>query len=391
MGLFPSEAECSCQPLSSSAERALLQGLSAEADAVGTEWIETHFSEILLDWYAHFGRKLPWRETTDPYAIWVSEIILQQTRIAQGTAYYRRFLETYPTVEVLAAASEDDVLRLWQGLGYYSRARNLHAAARQIVVGGTFPKTYEAIRALKGVGDYTAAAIASFAFGLPHAAIDGNAYRVLSRVFGLDAPIDTGAGKRLFASLSARLLPTERAADYNQAMMDFGSLQCVPTSPSCGLCPYGSVCVAHAYGHVADYPRKTHRVKVRRRYFTYLAVLTPEGYLLRRRGAGDIWQGLYEFPLIETDRPLTRAALLHHSFVAAALPDASGVACQPLRKGVKHVLTHQVLYVDFYLLHLSRSSAWAADYLAVPPVRLEQYAMPKLLCDVLPLLAGTSH
>lgn len=388
MGATSLEEEAPHSSSPSDAGQYLQQGLNAAADAAGADWVERRFSTLLLDWYARHGRKLPWRDTTDPYRIWVSEIILQQTRIAQGTAYYHRFLEAFPTVTALAAAEEDDVLRLWQGLGYYSRARNLHAAARQVTAAGTFPRTYEAIQSLKGVGDYTAAAIASFAFGLPHAAIDGNAYRVLSRIFGLDAPIDTGAGKRCFAELSARLLPPDRAADYNQAMMDFGSLQCVPTSPDCDACPFSAVCVAHAQNRIADYPQKTHRVKVRHRYFTYIAVLTPEGYLLHRRGAGDIWQGLYEFPLIESERALTISMLLQHPLIASVCPNASKCDCRLLRKGVKHVLTHQVLHADFYELCLPLVPEALSDYQLVSPDLLDEYAMPKLLCDVLPLLTG---
>ena len=191
------------------------------------------FTTALLQWYENHGRDLPWRHTTDPYPIWLSEVILQQTRIAQGTAYWERFMKQFPIVESLAAASEDEVLRLWQGLGYYSRARNLHAAAKQIVATGGFPNNYEEIRRLKGVGDYTAAAIASFAFGLPHAAIDGNAYRVLARYYGIETPINTTTAKEEFAALAQQLLPKGRAADFNQAMMDFGATLCTPSSPQC--------------------------------------------------------------------------------------------------------------------------------------------------------------
>ncbi|MBQ2165193.1 MAG: A/G-specific adenine glycosylase, partial [Bacteroidaceae bacterium] len=194
------------------------------------------FTPDLLRWYAENRRELPWRDTTDPYLIWLSEVILQQTRIQQGWAYWERFVERWHTVEELAAASEDEVLRLWQGLGYYSRARNLHAAAKQIVQMGGFPRTYEGIRSLKGVGDYTAAAIASFAFGLPHAVVDGNVYRVLARHFGIDTPINTTEGKKLFTALANELLPADQPAAFNQAMMDFGAIQCTPQSPRCVLC-----------------------------------------------------------------------------------------------------------------------------------------------------------
>ena len=207
----------------------------------------THpFSRALLDWYAEHGRELPWRETADPYRIWISEIILQQTRVAQGYDYYLRFVERFPTVETLAAATEDEVLHRWEGLGYYSRARNLHAAAQQIVALGAFPRDYAGVRALKGVGDYTAAAICSFSYGLPTAVVDGNVYRVLARYFAIDTPIDVAAGKKEFAQLAASLLVPERAADYNQAIMDFGSVPCTPRAPRCLVCPLVESCAARS-------------------------------------------------------------------------------------------------------------------------------------------------
>ena len=235
----------------------------------------THpFSQTLLDWYATHGRELPWRETTDPYRIWISEIILQQTRVAQGYDYYLRFVERFPTVEVLAAATEDEVLHRWEGLGYYSRARNLHAAAQQIVAQGGFPRDYAGVRALKGVGDYTAAAICSFAYGLPTAVVDGNVYRVLARYFAIDTPIDVAAGKKEFAQLADSLMVPERAADYNQAIMDFGAVQCTPRAPRCLICPLVETCAARQTGQVEDYPVKSKKVAVTlfhlhsaRRYF----------------------------------------------------------------------------------------------------------------------------
>lgn len=215
-----------------------------------------HFAHTILTWYDSHRRELPWRNISDAYRIWVSEIILQQTRVAQGYDYYLRFIDAFPTVEALAEAPEDQVLLLWQGLGYYSRARNLHAAARQIVEQGGFPTDYPGVRALKGVGDYTAAAICSFAYDLPCAVVDGNVYRVLSRYFGIDTPIDTGKGKKYFAALAAELLPSQQTADYNQGLMDFGALQCVPSSPRCENCPLADSCVALASGQVDQLPIK---------------------------------------------------------------------------------------------------------------------------------------
>ena len=214
------------------------------------------FTTTLLDWFALNGRDLPWRHTTNPYAIWLSEIILQQTRIQQGMDYWLRFMQRWPKVEDLAKATEDEVLREWQGLGYYSRARNLHTAAQQIVAQGSFPTTLEGIKQLKGVGDYTAAAIGSIAFGLPAAVVDGNVYRVLARHYGIDTPINTTRGKHLFTELAQSLLPADRPAEFNQAMMDFGAIQCTPSSPKCVVCPLQETCEALRMGRVEELPIK---------------------------------------------------------------------------------------------------------------------------------------
>lgn len=241
------------------------------------------FSAVIIHWFRENGRDLPWRETKDPYAIWLSEIILQQTRIAQGWEYWERFMKTYPKVEDLAAASEDDVLKLWQGLGYYSRARNLHTAARQIVELGHFPDTLEGIKALKGVGDYTAAAIGSFAFDIPAAVVDGNVYRVLSRYFGIDTPINSTQGKKEFAALAQSLLPASSAqqlsdtalspvAAYNQGMMDFGAIQCTPQSPKCLVCPLAEICEALRTGRVEELPVKNKTLKVKTRHLSYIYI-----------------------------------------------------------------------------------------------------------------------
>ena len=234
------------------------------------------FSQRLLNWYDEFGRELPWRNTRDPYRLWISEIILQQTRVAQGYDYYLRFIERFPTVEILAAASQDEVMRQWEGLGYYSRARNLHTAAQQIVEQGGFPTDYEGVRNLKGVGDYTAAAICSFAYDIPTAVVDGNVYRVLSRVFGIDTPIDSTAGKKEFGALAQELMVSQRAADYNQAIMDFGALQCTPRSPQCLLCPMNEDCAALAEGTVESLPLKAKKIAISHRYFVYIWLLEGE-------------------------------------------------------------------------------------------------------------------
>ena len=268
------------------------------------------FSQKLDSWYTEFGRSLPWRGIDDPYRIWLSEIILQQTRIEQGRDYYLRFIDTFPTVADLAAASEEQVLRLWQGLGYYSRARNLHAAARYIVdqCDGRFPDTYDGILALKGVGRYTAAAIASFAFRLPHPVIDGNVYRFISRLYGISTPVATDAAYREFETLLLKQIDRLHPDRFNAALMDFGALQCTPR-PDCTLCPLASDCVALATGRVALLPVKPPKAKPKDRWFHYLRLVWHQGghtlTVMHPRQGSDIWRGLYQYPLLETDRELS--------------------------------------------------------------------------------------
>lgn len=310
------------------------------------------FAALLLAWYNENRRDLPWRGVGDPYKIWVSEIILQQTRVSQGYDYFLRFMERFPGVEDLAAASEDEVLKCWQGLGYYSRARNLHAAARQVVEGGGFPQTYEGIRRLKGVGDYTAAAIASFAFGLRHAVVDGNVYRVLARYFGVDSPIDTGQGKKYFARLAEELLPADKdVADYNQAVMDFGAMQCVPKGPKCGQCPLCEGCLALRDGKVQDLPVKSKALRVTERYLHYMYIQVGGEVALFRREADDIWKGLYEPFLVETAEPCNPEIVLDSDFVPPFVRDANTKKTL-LCAGVRHQLTHRTLICDFYKLEM---------------------------------------
>ncbi len=330
------------------------------------------FTVELLKWYEHHGRTLPWRETRDPYPIWLSEVILQQTRIQQGMAYWERFMQRFPTVEALAAASEDEVLRLWQGLGYYSRARHLHAAARQIVERGGFPTTLEGIRSLKGVGDYTAAAVASFAFGLPAAAVDGNAYRVMARYFGIETPINSTEGKKVFAALAAQLLPRDRAADYNQAVMDFGATWCTPQSPRCADCPLAEACVAWREGRVGLLPVKERKVKMLTRHITYIYVRCHGMTALRRRGPSDIWQGLWEPVCYETGAGEQAARELSALLQSTAPP-------RLIKKDVKHVLTHRILMADFYLWEPDSRPALPAGYVWIAEEELDSYAVPRLV------------
>lgn len=343
-----------------------------------------HFTLSLLDWYGQNKRQLPWRETNDPYAIWLSEIILQQTRVGQGMDYWRRFIEKWPTVELLAAATEDEVLRMWQGLGYYSRARNLHVTARQIVSLGHFPKSYDEIRALKGVGDYTAAAIASFAFGCPKAAVDGNVYRVLSRAFGIDTPINSSEGKGEFVSLAQSLLPSRQAADFNQALMDFGSIQCIPKSPRCNDCPMQEFCVAHRENRVGELPVKLRKMKVMERRMTYFYLRCHGFTAIHQRSGRDIWQGLWE-PYLEEDSLRTEDG--HENISDQGLQgithddgpmDKEGTLTL-VASGVKHVLTHRVIMADFYLWQTENRPTLPDDYIWIPEQDISRYAIPRLI------------
>lgn len=331
-----------------------------------------NFALRLLEWYDLNGRQLPWRQTDDPYRIWVSEIILQQTRVAQGYDYFLRFVRRFPTVDHLARATEDEVLNEWQGLGYYSRARNLHAAARQVQALGRFPDDYESIRRLKGVGDYTAAAIASLAFGLPHAVVDGNVYRVLSRHFGISLPIDSTQGRKFFAALAQEMLAQDEPARYNQAIMDFGALLCTPRSPRCHQCPLADSCVALAEGTVERLPVKQHTTRIRDRYLTFIYVRYGAETLLQRRGSGDIWQGLYQPPLRETEKPMTMEDVRQWTGEAGRLT--------LLRDGVVHQLTHQRLHADFYLFLPDVRPDWDGQW--IRETDLDQFAVPRLVEDL---------
>ena len=327
------------------------------------------FTQTLLDWFDAHGRDLPWRHTRDPYAIWLSEIILQQTRIVQGLAYWHRFMERFPDVASLAAASEDEVLRLWEGLGYYSRGRNLLVAARQIAERGAFPDTLAEIRMLKGVGDYTAAAIASIAFGLPAAVVDGNVYRVLARFYGIATPVGSTVAKKEFTALAQALLPQDRPGDFNQGMMDFGALQCTPASPACLVCPLAPRCDALRTGRTQLLPVRKAAVQVKERRLRYIYIRCQGVTAIRRRGSGDIWQGLWEPLLQENERT-----------------DFPGMRL--LRSAVTHQLTHQRIIADFYLLESSRRPSLPEDYIWIPESDLDRYAKPRLFERLLECLPG---
>lgn len=343
------------------------------------------FSQTILDWYACNGRDLPWRRTQDPYAVWLSEIILQQTRIVQGMDYWKRFLKRFPTVQDLAAASEDEVMRLWEGLGYYSRARNLHAAAQQIVTLGAFPTTLEGISSLKGVGDYTAAAIGSICFGLPAAVVDGNVYRVLARHFGVETPVGTTAAKKEFTALAQRLLPPGEASAFNQGMMDFGALQCTPQNPDCLTCPLQASCHAFRTGRQGLLPVKKAAAQVQERHLSYVYVRFNGETAIRKRPAGDIWQGLWEPLVTDAAGPASSGKWF---FGKPSEKYFSEDALQLLRKGVKHQLTHRTLIADFYLWEPVQRPQLPDGYLWIQETELDRYGKPRLFEKLLEAIAG---
>jgi len=350
------------------------------------------FATQLEAWYDANGRDLPWRRTRDPFLIMLSEFILQQTQIVQGMSYYLRFAERFPTAGSLAEASEEEVMRLWQGLGYYSRARHLHAAAKRIAEAGHFPKDYAFVRALPGIGDYTAAAIMSLAFGEPYAVLDGNVQRVLARHFGISEPVDTTQGKKLLRALADEMLDRQHPALYNQAIMDFGALHCKPFSPLCDTCPLADTCQALQEHLVDKLPIKSKRTAIRDRYLTYIYIRTTDGHtFLHRRGSGDIWQGLFEFPVTESEAPLTMEEVektLSNSPLRGEKSSLKGdsEALLLIARDVRHQLTHQRLHADFYRLTLPSGAGdenncqlSIVNYQLVKESDLDHYALPRLL------------
>ncbi|MCL2097216.1 MAG: A/G-specific adenine glycosylase [Bacteroidales bacterium] len=333
---------------------------------------------------------MPWKGTADPYKIWLSEIILQQTRVEQGYDYYLRFVQQYPTVKVLAAAPIDEVLKLWQGLGYYSRARNLHYTA-QIIANefkGKFPTSYKSLLNLKGVGEYTAAAIASFAYNEAVVAIDGNGYRILSRFFGVETPIDTTTGKKEIYALVEELLPRKEAGRFNQALMDFGSLVCTPKNTQCAACPLSEACFAFNHAKVAALPIKSKKVAVRSRYFHYFIVSDGHYTYLHKRSANDIWKGLYEFPLIETTAP-TEVDHIIEQQLFKSLFGKYAPKITAYSQVIKHQLTHQRLWTRFYAIKLdAMPKRLAKDFCKVPIAQIETYSIPRLIDAFLEKKAG---
>ena len=338
--------------------------------------------DTLINWYDENHRDLPWRHDPTPYQVWLSEVILQQTRVNQGRDYYLRFIEKWPTVTDLAQATEEAVLKMWQGLGYYSRARNLHHCAKQVVeeYGGEFPADFEKLRGLKGIGDYTAAAIASIAFNLPHAVVDGNVYRVLSRLYDIDTPINNNEGQTTFAQLADDLLNREQPGLHNQAMMEFGALHCTPKNPDCLHCPLQAQCLAFAHQTVMLRPVKLQKTKVTTRYFNYLVIRIKDSIYLHKRSGNDIWKNLYDFPCIESEQHLSVEEI-----VATAqfqqLFEGKPFTITKVSPIFTHKLTHRTILAQFIEIKLDEEllQIQTKGLILTPESDLGNYPIPRLI------------
>ncbi len=345
-------------------------------------------SDILARWYDDHKRDLPWRKTEDPYAIWVSEIILQQTRVVQGINYYQNFMSHFPDLPSLAETKIEEVLKVWQGLGYYSRARNMHTAARQIIMDfdGVFPTSYGEILKLKGIGPYTAAAIASIAFNEPRAVIDGNVHRVIARLFGLFEPPGMAGEKCGICRQADALLDRTRPGTHNQAIMEFGALVCTPANPSCLTCPLQKHCAAYGKNQVKELPVRSQKIKQKHRYFHYLIMHSGDKILIRQRTGKDIWQHLYEFPLIETPRSMSPGSLMESPYWKEIFMHRWN---KPLRvsRNIRHILTHQVIHAKFYHLdYFPGDQAIKSSFLEVSLSEIGKYPVPKLIENYLEIL-----
>lgn len=338
----------------------------------------SNVSEILLSWFTEYKRDLPWRNTRDPYLIWVSEIILQQTQVKQGLPYYNRFVQKFPNVNALARASEDDILKLWQGLGYYSRARNMQFTAKYITenLKGKFPNTFSEIIKLKGIGDYTGAAIASFCFDEVVPVVDGNVFRFISRYFGIEKPIDELKTKREIKAICEEIIPSNNPATFNQAIMEFGALQCTPKNTDCSNCPLRDSCWAFKNDRVKDLPFKAKKIKKRDRFFYYLVLDYDDKTLIRKRSGNDIWKGLYEYPFIEKTSSISESDVLKESTLR-------GIKIKHITDYKKHVLSHQNLYAKFIYANVNEIEFNKASEhfssIRIDKKIIDTYAFPRLI------------
>lgn len=338
------------------------------------------FNTQIHSWYALFKRDLPWRASNNPYFIWLSEIILQQTRIDQGLSYYLRFTDEFPTINDLANASEDQILKLWQGLGYYSRARNLHFTAKYICknFNGVFPNDYQSILSLKGIGEYTASAIASISFNLEYPAVDGNVHRVLSRYFGIQDPIDTNAGKKACYELARELIKGTDPGMHNQAIMEFGALQCTPRNPDCQKCPLNESCFAYTFGKVNELPVKLKKTKQRDRYFNYIVLNWEDTTWLQKRIESDIWKNLFEFPLIETSEETSIQQIASTNQFLELIDQGSSTIVNVSNWKV-HILSHQRIHYRFIRINLNEEIRRSDTLIRVNKEEIFNFAVPRLL------------
>lgn len=339
-----------------------------------------YFSNKILLWYLQNKRNLPWRQVSDPYLIWISEVILQQTRIDQGLNYYMRFIEQFPDVHQLANADLNMVLKIWQGLGYYSRARNLHTGAKMVVqeFNGIFPQSANELKKIKGIGDYTSAAIASIAFNEIVPAIDGNAYRVLSRIYGIQTPIDTSTGKKQFKELAEKLIDKQNPGDYNQAVMDFGAIVCTPRNPQCIECPFTDACIAKDHGTISLLPVKEKKLKQRNRHFYYMVIEDKGAIYFKQRAEKDIWQNLFDFPLIEfnAQKNIEEITASQHW---KKLFNNNIVSIESVSDEFQHILTHQRIFARFIHIRLKSENKLPSNFQRIDKRNIFELAVPKLI------------
>lgn len=337
-----------------------------------------NFANELIQWYKTNKRDLPWRNTTDAYVIWLSEVILQQTRVEQGLPYFYRFLERYPDVAGFAAAEEDEILKLWQGLGYYSRGRNMLKTARLVKeqYGGVFPQQYDQLIKLKGIGAYTAAAIASFSANEAKAVVDGNVFRVLARYFGIDEPINSPKGKKIFQQIADETLNLNHPGLHNQAVMEFGAMLCKPKNPACGTCPVRTGCWAFKHNATTSLPVKLNKLKIKERYFNYLLIINDGEILLNKRGENDIWANMYELPMFETSSMIPIEELMALPQISASF--GKGAEILEVSHIYKHILTHQRLYIRFIKI-TSKSVKLEQKWFFTSVENLKNFALPKII------------